>query len=37
MLGDEDYVCWQVRRNLLKAMKQKDYEEAKKRLQFIGI
>lgn len=32
MLGDEDYVCWQVRRNLLKAMKQKDYEEAKKEI-----
>ena len=32
MLGDEDYVCWQVRMRLLKAMKQKDYEEAKKEI-----
>lgn len=33
MLGDEDYACWQVRMRLLKAMKWKDYEEAKKEIE----
>lgn len=30
MLGDEDYACWQVRKQILGAMKQKNYDEAKK-------